>query len=128
MIFQLSADFYEDAKIDKLVNELSDEIPEYFKSKNYSKNGVEFFIVIVCTPHDFKQRKRFDKKDNVLYWDVILNYSLIRRSNLVQKKALLAKAILESLPIIDKYKKLEIDDKKVKKDMLSLFRKIKWCD
>lgn len=106
MIFQLSADFNEDAKIDKLISELSDEIPKYFKSKNYSNSNIEFFIVIVCTPHNFKQRKRFDKKDNVLYWDVILNYGSIKRSNLVQKKALLVKAILESLAIIDKYKKI----------------------
>lgn len=128
MIFQLSADFNEDAKIDKLISELSDEIPKYFKSKNYSNSNIEFFIVIVCTPHNFKQRKRFDKKDNVLYWDVILNYGSIKRSNLVQKKALLVKAILESLAIIDKYKKLELDETKIKEDMLLLFRNMKWCD
>ena len=83
-------------------------------------------MVIVCYPKDLKLRKRYDSKEKVLYWDVMLNYSKTKKAKKDEKKVILANAIIDSFDILDGYKKLGFDKEKIKGYMREYFKKIGW--
>jgi len=127
MKIDLSGDYYEDCGIDSLVNELcGNNLSNFFKGKDYGNNEVEIFMVIICEPNKVKLRKRFDSKDQVLYWDVILNYEKVKSAKGNLKKALLANSIISSFDILDGYKKLNIQKTKLKEDANLFFKSIGW--
>ncbi len=122
----LSADFYYDCKIEKLVFALTDHMPKYFEPKDYSNNAIEIFMVIICDPRDLKLRKRYDSKDQVLYWDVILDYKKVKNSSAQERKQILANNIISSFDILDKYPKLHLHKENFKKDLISYFNSLGW--
>ena len=66
MQIDLSADIYEDAGIDNLINQIcGDKTPEFFLNKNYSNNSIKIFMVINCVPHNFKLRSCLKTKVSV---------------------------------------------------------------
>jgi hypothetical protein len=127
MKIELTADAFEDALPNNLFNELYDkQFSQYFYNKNYGNNQVEIFMVIVCYPKDLELRNRYDSKEKVLYWDVMLNYRTVKKMKKEEKKLILAENIISSLDILDKYKKLNLDKVKLKKDARSFFESIGW--
>lgn len=127
MKIDLSADVYEDAGIVNLINRICGEaLPKYFENKNYGNNKVEIFMVINCVPYNFKLRKRYDNKEKVLYWDIILNYDVIKKAETKEKKHILANSIISSFDILDSYKKLHLDKYSLKSDAKLFFESIGW--
>ncbi len=122
----VSADFYYDCKIEKLIFALTDHMPKYFEEKDYGNNSVEIFMVIICDPKDLKHRKRFDSKENVLYWDVIMDYKKVKRSTIQERRKILADSIISSFDILDRYPKLNLHKENLKEDLVSYFNSLGW--
>jgi hypothetical protein len=125
MKIDITADCHEDSGITPLVNELLDILAAYFKKKTYSEKEPEIFIVLVCEPKELKLRRRYNKKENVLYYDIILDYYLLKKERLERKKEIIANNIIDSLDWLNKYD-FGIDLGKIKNDMNKLFVKRGW--
>lgn len=119
-----SADYYDESGIRDLLLEM--EFCKYFEEKNYGNNDVKLFFVINCVPYDFKIRKRFDSKDKVLYWDIILDYEAVKVASEKKKKMILANSIIESFDILDKYEKLNLNKNLIKEDAKKYFVELGW--
>jgi hypothetical protein len=119
-----SADIYEDSGINPLLNEM--ELEKYFLAKSYGNNEVSLFFVINCLKFDVKNRIRFSKKDNCLYWDVILDYEVVKNAEVKKKKMLLASSIINSFDVLDKYKKLGLNKEAIKEDAKKYFEGMGW--
>jgi hypothetical protein len=120
-----SADYYDDSGIRDLLLEM--ELKKYFDEKNYGNNEVKFFFVINCLESHIKERRpRFDREDNVLYWDIMLEYETVKKAPIKEKKIILANSIINSFDILDKYKKLGLDKEAIKKDAKKYFESLGW--
>lgn len=120
-----SSDIYEDSGLNPLMNEM--ELRKYFASKDYyGVNEIKLFFVINCLMFNVKNRIRFDSKDKVLYWDVILNYETVKKVSLKEKKIILATSIIKSFDVLDKYKKLNLNKEAIKEDSKKYFIHIGW--
>lgn len=129
MVVEITSDAYEDALPDGLLNELYDkEFSQHFKGRNYGNNDIEIFMVIVCYPKEFKPRIRLDRKDKVLYWDVIINYQKMKKANYNEKKLILSKEIIQSFDILDNYEKLQINKENLILDTFNFFKEIGWLN
>jgi len=127
MKIDLSADITEDSGLTKLILEISgDLLPSFFLEKNYGNDEIELFFVINCVPHNFRKRVKYDIKDKTLSWDIVLNYREVKKLSSSKKKELLAENIINSLDILDDYKQLNLNKKKLKIDMELFFKSIKW--
>src|SRR5688572_21054149 len=119
-----SADIVENSGIVELVNEM--KLREFFDDKHYGNNDVKLFFVVNCLESEAKPRKRFDNKDKVLYWDVILDYRTVKNSSPEEKKIILANSILNSFNVLDNYKKLNIDKNAIQEDAKRYFKNLGW--
>ena len=122
----LTADYDGSINIDKLLFFLFEEMSKYFTGKDYGNNKVEIFMVIICYPKDLKLRKRFDNKEKVLYWDIMLDYQTLKKAKKDEKKAILAQAIISSFDVLDKYENLHLNKDKLKDDARQFFKSIEW--
>lgn len=127
-----SADAWEDSGIIPLLHEMTigrafrDKIEDNFIYRNYGNNEIELFFVVNCLKFQAKNRVRFSKIDQRLYWDVILNYEIIKKASMEEKKEILAKSIIESFDVLDKYKKLNLNKDKIKEDAKKYFVELGW--
>ncbi len=120
-----SADIYEDSGIKPLLNEM--DLEKYFEHKDYGNNEVELFFVINCLQSHIKERRpRFDNKDKTLYFDIMLDYEIVKKASIKNKKIILANAVIDSFEVLDKYKKLHLNKEKIKKDAKEYFIKLGW--
>jgi hypothetical protein len=119
-----SGDFYEDSGLRDLFQEM--ELRKFFDEKDYGNNSVALFFVICCIGENTKNIYRFDKKDQTLYWDVILSYKLVKEAEMQEKKRIFSQAIIDSFDILDKYKKLNLDKEKIKADAKLYFESLGW--
>ncbi len=127
-----SADAWEDSGIIPLLQEMTNgrafysKINNKFVYRDYGNHDVELFFVVNCLKFQAKNRVRFSKIDKRLYWDVILNYEIIKKASMEEKKEILAKSIIESFDVLDKYKKLNLNKDKIKEDAEKYFIKLGW--
>jgi hypothetical protein len=119
-----SGDIWEDSGVNELLNEM--ELKKYFDEKFYGNNEVKFFFVVNCLQFEAKLRKRFDSKDKVLYWDVILDYETVKKASIQEKKIILSNSIINSFDILDKYKKLGLNKEAIKGDAKKYFEELGW--
>jgi hypothetical protein len=127
MEIRYSSDTWEDSGLEPLFAELN--ISRFFNVRNYGNEEVKLFFVIMCIGENTKPRTRYDSKENVLYWDVILSYSQIKYASIKDRKFLLAKGIIDSFDVIDKYnktRKLHIDRRKIQEDAKFYFEGLEW--
>lgn len=124
----ITIDAYEDAITDKLFSELDnkEKFFKWFNKADYGNDEVEIFMVVVCSPKELKLRKRYDSKDKVLYWDVMLDYKIMKKAKKQEKRKILADAIIDSFDVLGNYKKLGIDKEGLKADAIGFFKSIEW--
>jgi hypothetical protein len=125
MIIRNSADIYEDSGLKPLIIEMM-TFPKYFLNKSYGNDEVELFFVINCLKSEAKLRKRFDKRDKVLYWDIILDYEAVKKITAKEKGEILATSIINSFDVLDKYKKLNLNKDAIKEDAKKYFMLLGW--
>lgn len=125
MKIEITGDYFADSGIEMLLDELYSKLTKNFKKKIYSDIEPDVFIVVICQPHKLSLRRKFIKKDNTLYYDIILDYKHIKEASISEKQNIMALAIINSLEWLSKYN-FDIDIIKIKKDMTMFFEKIKW--
>jgi hypothetical protein len=125
MIIDLTGDYYADAGIEELLSFLYSSLGSYFKRKKYSENEPKIFMVVNCQPKELRLRRRYLKKENALYYDIILDYQEIKKSVKGRKKEIIAVAIVDSLEWLKKYD-FGVDVEKLKIDMKAFFKKHEW--
>ncbi len=119
-----SADIYEDSGLRDLIHKI--QLSNSFKDNDYGNDDIELFFVINCLQFNTKLRKRFDSKDKVLSWDIILDYNTVKNASVADKKKILATSIINSFDILDEYKKLKLDKERIKQDAKKYFMDLGW--
>lgn len=127
MKIRRSSNAWEDSGLQPLFEEL--QFSGFAKLRDYGNNEVELFYIIMCIGENTKPRIRYDTKEKVLYWDVVLSYSQTKQATESERKLMLANAIIDSFSIIEKYnktKKLHIDWRMIQDDARFYFEGLGW--
>ena len=120
----ISMDFDSEAKIESVIFPLQDAVRLFFDPKQYGPGLGEVFIIFNCrSGAPLKQRKRFDKNDKVLMYDIISNFELISSVQGQEKKDIILGLFRDSVSAIMPYKKKisEFDFEKFEKDWYIFF-------
>jgi len=127
MEFGITCDIYWETRVDDfldITNDKKNSIVDYFNKKYFGEKPKGIFIVLMCRqPYlKFKQRKRYSKKDNILYLDIMLNYDEMINSEKTKRNEIIATNIISELPIVlEKYKFSGFDLELFKKDLVKYF-------
>lgn len=131
MRFDIISDTNYEAKIDQVTDTFpARELEDWLHFKNYGSDLVDIGIVLMCRnpEYNFKQRIRMDRKDKILYIDLMLNYYYFT-SNITQEDRInaVAKKIIEEVPpIVKKYKFKDFDTDLFISDLKMYFIEIGW--
>lgn len=132
MRFGITSDTNFETKVgDQVVTKFpSREIEDWLYFKNYGNDLVEIFIVLMCRnpEYNFKQRIRMDRKEKILYIDLMLDYNYFT-SNITQQDRItvVAKKITEEIPlIVKKYKFKDFKIDLFMKDLNGYLKQIGW--
>ena len=127
MVFGISCDFSWESKVGEfldITNSRDNSIRDFFQDKNYGEKPNEIFLVLVCHKPElnYKQRKRFSKKENTFYLDIMLNFNQMVKSEKIKRCELIAKKIIKEVPFnLEKYKFSKFELLKFKKDLKEYF-------
>jgi len=120
-----TADIYENSGLRPLLSEL--DISSKFVNHNYGNNNITLIFGVNCLLSHIKERRpRLDNKAQVLYWDIMLDYKIVKKSPLNEKKIIVANSIISSFDVLDKYKKLNLDKNAIKEDAKKYFLELGW--
>lgn len=91
-----------------IITEMSLAMADYLKDKDYGKDVLSFYIGIMCVAPEFEfffkeLRKKYTKSKKMLEYDIKLDHSTLKKMNDQEVKELLAREILQSLCIVDKF-------------------------
>ncbi|TPG29772.1 hypothetical protein [Flavobacterium pectinovorum] len=132
MRFSITSDTNYETKVsDQVTTQFpAREVEDWLYFKNYGDDLVEIFIVLMCRSpeYNFKQRIRMDRKNKILYIDLMLDYhyfvSNINQDDRINNVA--NKIINEIPPIIKKYKLKDFNVDLFMKDLKDYLKKISW--
>lgn len=131
MRFDITSDTHHEAKIYQFMDAFrATELQYWLNFKNYGNDLEEIFIVLMCRnpEYNFKQRIRMDRKDKILFMDLMLDYNYFT-SNITQEDRInaVAKKIIEEVPpILKKYKFKDFDADLFINDLKMYFIEIGW--
>ena len=127
MEFGITCDINWETRVDKfldITNSRENSIAAFFDTRNYGEKPGKIFLVLMCRDPElkFKQRKRFSKKDNVLYLDIMLTYDKMINSDEQTRNKIIAQQIIQELPeVIAKYKFPDFNSRQFEIDLKSYF-------
>ncbi len=127
MEIKITCDIWWETRVDdflEITNQRKSSINDFFVEKNYGEKPRKIFIVLMCRqPYlNFKQRKRYLKKDNILYLDIMLDYDKMMNSDKPKRNELIAKKLMAELYIIlEKYRFPKFDLKTFNEDLTKYF-------
>jgi hypothetical protein len=129
MIFGISCDFSWETKVSEfldLTNSRENNIREFFQDKKYGEKPNEIFIVLVCHEPElnYKQRKRFSKKENIFYLDIMLDYKQMVNSEKLKRNEIISeKIIIDLVSALKKYKFPKFELQEFETDLTKYFAK-----
>lgn len=102
-------------------------VEEKMSNKDYGK-GIQYVsIVLVCRPHDFKQRKRFKKDVRRLEYDILIDYFQIKHVLLDDKKNIIRRQVYEiTEQVFAKYKFEDFDKDAFLSDLKAIVKLVEW--
>jgi hypothetical protein len=113
-----------------LTSPLCGKLEQFFEHKNYGDGILRVAIILNCRPGylNFKLRKRYDKATKTLYYDVMLNYELVKEMSDLEKKKTIHEALLDSVDLVTGYQKKikEFDFMEYKKNWKNFFWEFQW--
>lgn len=119
--FNILADFYWEAQIDKVLDALSNVgYRKYFSEQDYGTSLEGLTVVLMCQDPNLnlKQRIRLSKKERKIYLDIMLGLPhIIDITQKEREKIIVGKLIAEIPPIIAKYKLDDFDLVKFETDL-----------
>ncbi len=99
-------DFDSAAKIESVIFPLQDAIGSFFQPKEYGPGIAWISVVFNCRDGGpYNLRKRFDKKDRLLMYDIISDFVRISSVSGQEKKDIMLGLFKESVNTIMTYKK-----------------------
>ena len=118
MKVNITSDSHWEAGVERILHRVyGRELSEYFWPKDYGSSINGIFIVVMCRDSDFRQRRRFSKKEKTLYLDVLLAFDKFKLLNPDQKKAQVLQEILSEISgTLIKYKFGDFDQEHFEKD------------
>ena len=118
MKVNITSDTHWEAGVEKILNRAyGPELSEYFWPKDYGSSVNGIFIVVMCRDYDFRQRRRFSKKEKILYLDVLLTFDKFKLLNPDQKKVQVLQEILSEISgTLSKYKFGDFDQERFEED------------
>lgn len=128
MDFRMTIEWdYETGISDTKMLLLLDSIEAILKNKSYGKSISSIWIVLICRPYDFKQRKRFKKNAGRFEYDILLDYFLIKNVDMEEKKKIIRKQIVEiTEQTFSKYKFDDFDKPAFLTDFKKIVNSIEW--
>lgn len=106
---------------------LLDGIEDFLKDKNYGTSIRHLTLIIICRAHDFKQRKRYRKALSSIYFDVLLDYYLMKNVEPDERKKLMQYQIVKiTEETIGKYKFDDFDKQRFLSDFRVAVETTKW--
>lgn len=106
---------------------LIDGIQESFKKKKYGRSINLISVVMTCMAKDFKQRKRFKKDAGLFEYDILLDYFLIKHSEIAEKKAIICRQMIEiTEQTFSKYKFEDFDKVNFLADFKEIVNTVVW--
>jgi hypothetical protein len=131
MKFNIVSDTNYEAKVDQVTDTFSSrEVEDLMHFKNYGSDLLGIVLVLMCRnpEYNFNQRIQMDKKNKVLYIDIMLDYNYFISDITPQHRIrYVSDKILEELPsVINKYKFKNFDLEIFMQDLKDYFKKIGW--
>ena len=126
--FNILADFYWEAHIDKVLDALSDKgYRRYFSEQDYGSSLEGITVVLMCQDSNLnlKQRVRQSKKEKKIYLDIMLDLNqFLTISQKERERIIVEKLISEIPPIVAKYKLDDFNLSKFEADLQNWMSKI----
>ena len=124
--FSILSDTNWETKVDRGLSFFSDTA-RHFEIKDYGADLDGIVLVMMCRSPElnFKQRKRYSKKEKFFYLDIMLDYKEMVRTKdeLTKGKIMLDKINNELFPALGKYKFKDFDLLKFQKDFKAFVKK-----
>jgi hypothetical protein len=106
---------------------LLDGLKGGFGEKYYGTSVSRISVVMTCMAKDFKQRKRFKKDTKEFAYDILLDYFLIRHSEVAEKKAIIRRQMVEiTEQTFSKYKFEDFDKAAFLADIKEIVNSVIW--
>jgi hypothetical protein len=102
------------------------QLTSFFENRNYGVSVSGISLCIVCVNpefHQFKQRKRFDKRAKIIYHDILLDYYEILNNDIDQKIEIINLKLIHFIDEWHKYKFDSFDILSFKKDVVHAIRR-----
>jgi hypothetical protein len=132
MQFNITSDSNHETKVgDQVTTQFPRrKLEDWLHFKNYGNDLVRIGLILMCRDpeYNFKQRIRMDRKNKILYIDLMLDYHYFI-SNITQEDRIstVAKKIFEEVPpIVKKYKLKDFDLDLFMSDLKNYFIEIGW--
>lgn len=126
--FNILADFYWEAHLDKILDTFSElGYRKYFSEQDYGTSLEGLTVVLMCQDPNLnlKQRIRLSKGERKIYLDIMLDLPhFIKITQKEREKIVAEKLISEIPPIIAKYKLDDFNMVKFETDLKSWMSKI----
>jgi hypothetical protein len=112
MIIKVSGEVNWEARIEKAEEKLVPDLKKFFKDKAYSAYLHSIGIIIVCRDKSLNltQRKRYDKKSETFYVDIMLDLDLMKQSDEVSKEIYYIESLRQMLPFLRNLQKRTLKD------------------
>jgi hypothetical protein len=124
-----TADSNIESGLSEVLYSFGTRLEDDFVQKSYGDSRLEIFVVLMCRDPrwNFKQRIRFDRKDNCLYMDLMLDLPTMTQADFEGRKRIVAEKIVSEVPaIIAKYKMKDFDLARFSSDLKSWFETNNW--
>lgn len=128
MEFRITMEWDEECGISlKQMYPFRESIEDFFKNKEYGNSISQIWVMLNALGYDVKQRKRFKKKFNLLQYDVLLDYFLIKNVELAEKKKIIRNQLIEITDqAFSKYRFEDFDKAYFLKDLKEITYSINW--
>jgi len=123
----LLSDAHWESKVGKVLDEFSATgYRRIFEERNYGNGLTGITVIFVCQDAalNLKKRVRFDKKENKLYLDVMLDLEQMRRVTHQSMREIIANALFQEVPVaVAKYRISDFDANRFAQDLKNWIEK-----
>ena len=132
MVVRILSDTNIESGVSEVQSDLEDHgLRKYFADKCYGPEVVWICIILMCrdSRHEFKQRKRYIKKEQVLSFDLMFDSPTMEHSTVQKRRQIIAEKLYYEAPaIVTKYKFKEFDTPRFIQDWREWVLSLNWMD
>jgi len=125
----MSYDANKEARLDEVIRGANASLGVFFSDRFYDDSGMNLFVVLMCRDPklNFQKRIRLSRSDNTLYIDVMLDVTLMSAIDVESGRAIVARKMLEDIPIaIQTKRSIDFDSSRFIADLGTWFENNGW--